>query len=532
MKDNSKLSIENKALKKRINELEKVEAKAKMLEEQIRLLNIKKHTQEKVDSYVSFLNTIMDESPFAMYVTNPDGLVIKANKSLCKFLKLAEEQIVGRYNPLKDPNLIDPNLNFQIEAVFKGLTPVRFSLFWEANKTAISEFEKAKDLWVDVAMFPILDDNGMLQNVVCQWVDITEQKKVENELKVNEERFRELVNTINSGVAIYEVINDGSTGDDYIIREFNRYSLEHEKMKREDVIGKSLKDIRPNIDNYGLVEIFRRVWKTGKREFFPAKIYVDNKYANYYENRVFKIPSGEIVAVYDDVTDKRNIEEEIIKAKEKAQENENQIYTIINIIPDLIWLKNADGIYLKCNQRFEDFFGASEGEIIGKTDYDFVEKELADFFRSNDIKAIKADRPTINEEQLTFAKDGHKEYIETIKTPIYNKEKELLGILGVGRDITERKLAEQELVKAKEKAEESDRLKSAFLANMSHEIRTPMNGILGFTDLLEQPDLSGEQKQNYINIIKKSGDRMLNTVNDIIDISLMTVVSFFVWPPA
>ena len=82
-----------------------------------------------------------------------------------------------------------------------------------------------------------------------------------------------------------------------------------------------------------------------------------------------------------------------------------------------------------------------------------------------------------------------------------------------------RKIAEEELVKAKERAEESDKLKSAFLANMSHEIRTPMNGILGFSELLKTPNLSGDQQAEYINIIEKSGNRMLNIINDIIDIS-------------
>ena len=90
---------------------------------------------------------------------------------------------------------------------------------------------------------------------------------------------------------------------------------------------------------------------------------------------------------------------------------------------------------------------------------------------------------------------------------------------GIVTDISDRKNAEEELIKAKEKAEESDRLKTAFLANMSHEIRTPMNGILGFTSLLQQPNLTVEKQQKYLDIIKKSGGRMLNTVNDIIDIS-------------
>src|SRR5690606_14536625 len=86
-------------------------------------------------------------------------------------------------------------------------------------------------------------------------------------------------------------------------------------------------------------------------------------------------------------------------------------------------------------------------------------------------------------------------------------------------DITDNKNAEKELISAKEHAEESDYLKSAFLANMSHEIRTPMNGILGFAELLKEPNLSGEQHQEYIHIIEKSGVRMLNIINDIVDIS-------------
>jgi len=109
-------------------------------------------------------------------------------------------------------------------------------------------------------------------------------------------------------------------------------------------------------------------------------------------------------------------------------------------------------------------------------------------------------------------------YIKVSFNPIIKNGK-VIGGSCFGRDITYRKLAEIELKRAKEKAEESDRLKTAFLANMSHEIRTPMNGILGFSELLKNPELTGDEQQEYISIIEKSGARMLNIINDIIDIS-------------
>ncbi|NEV61387.1 PAS domain S-box protein [Thiorhodococcus minor] len=113
------------------------------------------------------------------------------------------------------------------------------------------------------------------------------------------------------------------------------------------------------------------------------------------------------------------------------------MHTLIRTAPDLIWLKDPDGVYLACNQRFERFFGAAEAEIVGRTDRDFMPPGLADSFRQQDLNALHAGRPTINEETITFADDGHRELLETIKTPMRDAEGRLIGVLGVARDITQ-----------------------------------------------------------------------------------------------
>ena len=125
-------------------------------------------------------------------------------------------------------------------------------------------------------------------------------------------------------------------------------------------------------------------------------------------------------------------------------ENERaRLRVLLETIPDLVWLKDEAGVYLFCNQQFEHLYGAREAQIVGKTDYHFVDREQADFFRDHDRKAQAAGKPTSNEEWITFADDGRRVLVETTKTPMYDAKGQLIGVLGIARDITRRSQAEQ-----------------------------------------------------------------------------------------
>jgi len=136
---------------------------------------------------------------------------------------------------------------------------------------------------------------------------------------------------------------------------------------------------------------------------------------------------------------------DIKKLQTELQTEKIFLNTIFDVIPDLIWLKDKDGIYLKCNKKFEEFFGAKELDIVGKTDFDFVDKDLAQFFRDNDLISLEAGRSIKNEEYLVFADGSNKGTYETIKTPLKSNTGEVTGILGIARDITNRKTREKEL---------------------------------------------------------------------------------------
>ncbi len=146
---------------------------------------------------------------------------------------------------------------------------------------------------------------------------------------------------------------------------------------------------------------------------------------------------GTIVYIYI----KNSVFERITK-ENALQSTKAKFNTILNTINDLIWLKDPQGVFLACNPACEKLLGANESYIIGKTDYNFFDRELADFFKANDQRAIELSYPSPNEEWLTFASDGHRALVETTKTPMFDDAGNLIGVLGIAHDITQRKQIE------------------------------------------------------------------------------------------
>ncbi len=139
---------------------------------------------------------------------------------------------------------------------------------------------------------------------------------VEEALEKSEDRYRELFSNMSSGVAVFEVRNNGR---EFVFIDFNRAAEKIENLYKEDVLGKNFVEVVPSAQKYGLVETFRRVWKSGKPEYHPVAIYRDGELKLWKENYVYRLPSGEIVDVYDDITERKNAEGKLFIYQEKLQ---------------------------------------------------------------------------------------------------------------------------------------------------------------------------------------------------------------------
>ena len=274
---------------------------------------------------------------------------------------------------------------------------------------------------------------------------VVQRRRAKEALLRSERRFKDFFEATKSGVAIYLVRNNGESGDDYIIQDFNSKALEMEGKSKDEVIGRSLRDLRPNIDIYGLIPIFRQVWQTGESAFFPSKAYVDEHYSNWYENTVFRLPSGEIVAIYDDVTDRKTVEEAL-------KESEARFELLAEHGGTVIWETDADGLYTYASRMSEAVWGYRPDELVGKKHfYDLTPEAERDSLKTSALEVFKSKGKFSGLENHIRTKEGRVIWVSTSGLPLLNADGTLRGYQGSDIDITERKNAEEKLLENQEK---------------------------------------------------------------------------------
>ncbi len=206
----------------------------------------------------------------------------------------------------------------------------------------------------------------------------------------------------------------------------------------------------------------------------------------------------------------------------QLSEERNLLRSLIDNSPDLIYVKDTQSRFLIANVGVARFVGCREPqELLGKDDFAFFPGPMAQQFRDDEIEVCRSGQPLINREEAAIDREGNQHWVSTTKVPLRDSQGRIVGLVGIGRDITKRKRAELQLEVAKRSAEEASRAKSEFLAHMSHELRTPLNSVIGFASLLlrnRADRLDGEDRM-FLERILANGKHLLGLINQVLDLA-------------
>jgi PAS domain S-box-containing protein len=272
-----------------------------------------------------------------------------------------------------------------------------------------------------------------------------ENAKLFDEIKKSEKHYQQFFDNPLNGFAFCEIITDETGAPlDFIFLDVNNAFENFTGLKREDVLNKKITEILPFEDVAEIIKIYGKVALTGESANFEYPLPSLNK---YYEIVAFSPKKMQFIAFFTDIT-------EIKKAEEALNQSQKLLYDIINGFPSPIFVKDIEGRFLTINNKLEELLGVKNEELKGKTDYDIITKELAEYYRVNDQKVLEEGKAITIEEEADLI-DGHHTFIAH-KFPIYDINGKPYGVGSISTDITERKLLEEKIQKLADVVESSN----------------------------------------------------------------------------
>ncbi|MFA9370223.1 MAG: PAS domain S-box protein [Labilibaculum antarcticum] len=343
----------------------------------------------------------------------------------------------------------------------------------------------------------VLDDNRL----VYTCYDITAQILATKKMEEREKRHKAVFN--NSSASIILIDSDSGAildGNDALVR-YTGYS-------KKSLLKMNLKHISTSSEE----EIQKQLYlaKQSNKKYFDFKHTLASGEIRNIEAYVGQIEmNGKMVlhCTVHDITDKKNALQEVLKLSNAVEQS-----------PASIIITDTNGNIEYTNPKNCEITGYSAENLKGKNPRILKSGKLAEH-TYEDLWSTLLAGGKWEGEFYNRKKNGSYYYEFVSISPIKNEEGTTINFMKIGKDITEQKKIQSELRKAKFRAEENDRLKTAFLANLSHEIRTPLNGIMGFTDLILHEETPNDSKKDYLNIVKESGEQLLMIINDLVNIS-------------
>jgi PAS domain S-box-containing protein len=267
---------------------------------------------ESEERYRSLFNGV----PVGLYRTTPNGKILDANTALMEIMGYPNRETILQ------ADTIESYVNLKDREFFQAIVEKQGAIY--GFETQLYGYD-GTPVWVEINARVVKNADGNILYYEGSMTDITGRKQAQEALIESGNRFRELFNNMSSGVAVYEPINDGS---DFIVKDYNKAGELISKVNKEHIVGRSALEVFPGIKQFGLFEVLQRVWKTGESEHHPVSLYQDDYLTHWAENYVYKLPSGEIVAVFDDVTERVQAEEELRCSQEQLRSLADHLQTV------------------------------------------------------------------------------------------------------------------------------------------------------------------------------------------------------------
>jgi PAS domain S-box-containing protein len=430
----------------------------------------------------------------------PDGTLTYISPNVSTLLGYHNTELIGGYfAPIVHPDDVQLALHAIQQVITTGTN-------YEYETRLVHRDGSLRYVISNVSMYEGADGNPMLLSFAR---DITDRKRLEEELRKSEAKFRAIVENAND--MIYVIGNDGR------IVYMSPNSIGLTGYAPEEMEGRSFEPFLYPEDLPIAINAVQRAIAGEKVSFETRSFYKDGRIYWTSSNVVpFQMPTGErgLMGISRDVSDRKRLEEEL-------RQSQQFLNSVVDNIPLGFFAKDVrnEFRYVLINRYAERFMTLSRDEGLGHNDYELLPEHLADFYRQQD-EAVLQQRSLVETPEVEITRHNGEQFLaRVIKFPLFDDQGNLTHLLCLSDDITERKQREEELRLAKDAAEAANRAKSTFLANMSHELRTPLNVILGFTQIMERENALSDRQRNFITTINRSGEHLLNLINDVLEMS-------------
>lgn len=378
------------------------------------------------DEEISF-ETLLDNLPVPVFYKNRQGRYIGCNEAFESFLGSTRDQIIGKSVLDISPQNLAKVYSTQDGALFRegGIQQ------YESTVSAAGGVQR--DVVFNKAIFTNVE--GEPAGLIGAMLDITERKQTEQKLKEALEFAEGVVAAIPD--ILFEVDLDG--------RYLQVWTKNPDLLAQQKAVllGRTINEVLPPDQAAIAMEAIGEANDLGVSYGSCLRIVLPNGETRWFEHSIAKRPSSDATAntflmLSRDVTERK-------QAEAAFDELRGHLVSVLQTIPDMVWLKDVEGSYLLCNHAFGRLVGRAEADIVGKTDDDLFGGEIARFFREKDLEAIDAGRILINEEWVTSQENGQPILLETRKVPVFGPEGRATGVLGVARDITELNASRQKI---------------------------------------------------------------------------------------